>query len=77
VTSCVVCGGSGRCRACDGSGQELRWLTVAQAADHLRVSPATIYRWVADGLIPRRVLPAGRGLRFDRRELDAALGSHG
>ena len=44
-------------------------LSINQLADHLTVSPKTIYGWIYKGLIPFvRIGP--RVIRFDRRKID-------
>lgn len=46
-----------------------RWMTKAEAAEHLRVSVRQLERLVADKAVPFH-RPEGR-LLFDQRELDA------
>lgn len=49
------------------------WLTVEEAADHLRVSVVTIRRWTAKGLL--KSYPLGpRMRRWKKADLDLSLG---
>lgn len=49
------------------------WFSVEEAADYLRVSKRTIYRWVRDGLLPGyRAGPHGPW-RFRREDLDGVM----
>ena len=49
---------------------EREWLTVAEAAEYLRVSRDTIYRWAKQGkLVLYKV--GGTATRVRRRDLDA------
>lgn len=50
------------------------WLTRQQAADHLKISPRTLSRWVEHGRCPVHHTPGGRP-RFLRDELDAVITS--
>jgi excisionase family DNA binding protein len=50
----------------------IAWLTIAQVAEELGVSPRTTLRWVERGELVAVRLPGGR-LRVARCELDAAL----
>ena len=45
------------------------WLTRADAARFLRVSPSTVTRWADLGLLPAVTTPDGR--RFKRTDLEA------
>ena len=48
------------------------YLTVAQVAEHLWISPKTVRRWIADGLLPAvRVGP--RLLRISREDVEALV----
>lgn len=51
------------------------WLTVAEVAQYLGVSPSTIRKLVANGSIPYRRLPTGEGgaIRFNRKMIDLWL----
>lgn len=52
---------------------ERRWLTIEEAAEYLRVSRRTIYRWVHDGLLPGyRAGPRGPW-RFRQEDLDGLM----
>jgi len=45
------------------------WLTPKQAADYLRVSPATVYRWAQQGILVPARLPSGYR-RYRRSEVE-------
>jgi excisionase family DNA binding protein len=50
-------------------------MTIDEVADHLRISPSTIYR-----LLKRKALPAfriGSDWRFDRAKIDAWVAKQG
>lgn len=51
------------------------WFTAAEAAEFLRVTRSTIYRWASSGQLRYHVLPHGVGRRFHRTDLHAALGA--
>jgi excisionase family DNA binding protein len=55
------------------SGSMPEWLTLEQAAAYLKISTQTLYRWVDDGRLVAYELPAGRGRRFKRDDLDGLL----
>ncbi len=46
--------------------------TVDEAAEYLRVSRPTVYRWMRDGDLPFYVLPKG-GRRLKKEDLDKLL----
>jgi excisionase family DNA binding protein len=48
------------------------WMTRAEAAAHLRITPGTLDRWVKAGKVTRYRGPGG-SIRFRREELDALL----
>lgn len=50
---------------------EHTWLTAQEVATRLRISPKTIYRWVAEGKVPAHRL--GRTIRFRSTDIDNAL----
>src|SRR5205814_3694013 len=52
--------------------QSDEWLTVSQAAAHLKVSRAAIYRFCETGRLRFYTLPT-RGRRFRKKDLDALL----
>lgn len=52
--------------------QERRWLTQAEAAEYLDVSPRTIRNYIAAGYLSGYRL-GPRALRLDARELDSML----
>ncbi len=55
------------------------WITVAEAADRLRVDPKTVRRMIAlGGIRARRLTPGPRGaIRIDLSSLNTAGGSIG
>ncbi len=46
--------------------------TVDEAAEYLRVSRPTVYRWMRDGQLPFYVLPKG-GRRLKKQDLEQLL----
>lgn len=50
-----------------------RWLTPEQVAEYLKVSRATVYNLVRDGLLPKPRLLGKRLKRFDREAIDGAV----
>lgn len=46
-------------------------MTLKEACEFLRVSHATVYRWIHEGRL--RAFKAGRGTRFRKEDLLAAL----
>jgi excisionase family DNA binding protein len=53
------------------------WFTPRQAAQYLQVSRATLYNWIRQGILAYYELPAGRGRRFRKSDLDALLQRRG
>ena len=53
----------------DDRPMEQRYLSVAQAAAYMGLSPKTLYAWAEKGAIPAHKL--GRLWRFDKAELGA------
>jgi excisionase family DNA binding protein len=47
-----------------------RWLTIDGVAAHLKVSRASVYNLVRDGLLPKPRLFGKRIKRFDREAID-------
>lgn len=48
-----------------------KWLTRAEAAQYLRVSPRTIDRWAKTGIITRHLVAGvARSSRYLRKELE-------
>lgn len=45
------------------------YMTVQDVADKLGVSPATVYRWARDGIIPKGTQWGPRTRRWSREEL--------
>jgi excisionase family DNA binding protein len=52
-----------------------QWFTPPEAAEYLRVTRSTIYRWTREGRLRAHDLPTGGGRRYRREELDRLLGS--
>lgn len=46
-------------------------LTAEEVAPLFRVTPATIYRWATDGVIPK--VKVGGTVRFRRSDIEAVL----
>lgn len=49
------------------------WLTLEEGAKHLRISRATLDRWIAEERVRAYELPTGRGRRVKREDLDDVL----
>jgi excisionase family DNA binding protein len=49
------------------------WLTLDEGAKHLRISRATLDRWIAEERVRAYELPSGRGRRVKRDDLDDVL----
>lgn len=49
------------------------WLTVKEAAAYLKVHRDTIYSYCEAGRLPWYEMPAGKGRRFKREDLDSLL----
>lgn len=60
------------------SQSTIDWLTVTEAAAHLKVKPRTLLTWAKRGQIKGRVLSGTKRVtwRFLREELDMTLGVH-
>ena len=52
---------------------QTKWLTVAEAAEYLKMGRSTVYKLLKDGKLPAH--KAGREWRFDADELDEWLKS--
>lgn len=52
-----------------------QWMTLAEIAEVLRVSPRTVMRWADGGDIPVLILPAGRK-RVSREQFETWLTNH-
>lgn len=48
-------------------------LTSLEAAAEFRVHRATVLRWAKQGIVPAIRLPGGKGVRFRRADIEAAL----
>lgn len=56
--------------------QQAEWLTVAEVAQHFRVSTRSVSRWAKSGdLRIKRIGPSGRLIRIHRSVLDSELNS--
>lgn len=53
--------------------EQQEWFTAQEAAAFLRVGRSTIYRMSEANQLRSHVLPSGRGRRFHRSDLEAAL----
>jgi excisionase family DNA binding protein len=53
------------------------WLTSAEAAEHLKISPRTLVKWAKAGRVPAHRLSGQHRCtwRFLRSELDGMLGA--
>ncbi|WP_420628617.1 helix-turn-helix domain-containing protein [Candidatus Leptofilum sp.] len=49
------------------------WFTVNEAANYLRVTRQTIYRYMDNDLLPYYELKSGRGRRIRRSDLESLL----
>lgn len=49
------------------------WVTLDEAASYLKISKPTLYRWMAEDRVRSYDLPAGRGRRLKREDLDELL----
>lgn len=49
----------------------IRWYTVAEASDYLRVTPATLYNYMKSGRLPFYYLAGTRQRRIKQSDLDA------
>lgn len=53
--------------------ENIRWYTIAEACEYLRVSKATLYTNMADGRLRFYVMKGTRNRRFKKSDLDALL----
>lgn len=51
------------------SDKEIRWMSVAEIADHLGVKPDTVYTWISQRSMPAHRV--GRLWKFKMAEVDA------
>lgn len=49
------------------------WLTVEEAADRLRVSTATVRRWIRHGKLTKHTVAGLQSVRIRRSEVDALI----
>ena len=62
------------CRVTKGVVMDEKWLTVAQVAELLGVKPATVRRWLAEGLLEGVRLPGTRsGWRISQSAVERFL----
>jgi excisionase family DNA binding protein len=54
-----------------------RWLTVAEAAEYTGFATRTIYKRIADGILPAYIPAGSRVLRIDAADLDAMITARG
>lgn len=54
-----------------GVGTEIRWLSTAQAARRLGVTPRTLYRFIDEGQVP--AYKFGRVIRLKESEVDVFI----
>ena len=54
--------------------KEPRWATVEETAEYSRLAPRTIYKRVADGILPAYVPRGSRVLRIDLNAMIIAKG---
>lgn len=52
---------------------ESPWLTRTETAQHLRVSPPTVDRWVREGRLTRYKLAGQQSVRFLRADVEALV----
>ena len=50
---------------------EIRWLSTAEAANRLGITPRTLYRFIDEGQVP--AYRFGRVIRLKAREVDAFI----
>ena len=50
-----------------------RWMSPAEAADYLGISPRTLRNYISEGKLPAYRLGGKRTMRIDRADLDALL----
>ena len=53
--------------------KEPRWATVEETANYSRLATRTIYKRVADGILPAYVPRGSRVLRIDLNDVDAMI----
>lgn len=57
----------------DGETEPIRWLSTAEAANRLGVTPRTLYRFIDEGQVP--AYRFGRVIRLKAHEVDAFIES--
>lgn len=57
----------------DGETEPVRWLSTAEAANRLGVTPRTLYRFIDEGQLP--AYRFGRVIRLKSHEVDAFIES--
>lgn len=52
---------------------EMRWFTVDEASEYLRITRATLYTYMKDGRLPFYYLAGTRNRRIKKSDVDALL----
>ena len=52
------------------SAIQAEWFRVGEAAEYLRVSKRTIYRWASEGRLPTYIIGERRHRRYRKDDLD-------
>jgi excisionase family DNA binding protein len=65
------------CASVAREAEQQQWFTLEQAAGHLQVSKAAVYKWIREGRLAYYEFPSGRGRRFRRQDLDRLLQRRG
>ena len=55
----------------DGDPEPIRWLSTAEAASRLGITPRTLYRFIDEGQVP--AYRFGRVIRLKAHEVDAFI----
>ncbi|MEM7133406.1 MAG: helix-turn-helix domain-containing protein [Chloroflexota bacterium] len=53
--------------------EEQKWYTIAEAAEYIRVTTATVYNYMKSGKLPYYYLAETRNRRVKQNDLDALL----
>ena len=67
----AAAGATIRAVAPDPASDEIRWLSTAEAANHLGITPRTLYRFIDEGQLP--AYRFGRVIRLKAHEVDAFI----
>lgn len=57
----------------DGGAEAIRWLSTAEAANRLGITPRTLYRFIDEGQLP--AYRFGRVIRLKTSDVDAFIDS--